>query len=60
MRPAISPGERLALTSRDILQLDIGPHGDGLLVAGLFFTNYPPSREKIPPVEGPGLCDPPG
>ena len=24
------------------------PHGDGLLVAGLFFTNYPPSWEKIP------------
>ena len=36
------------------------PHGDGLLVAGLFFTDYPPSWEKIPPVEDPGLCDPPG
>ena len=24
------------------------PHGDGLLVAGLFFTDYPPSWEKIP------------
>ena len=32
------------------------PHG--LLVAGLFFTDYPPSWEKIPPVEDPGLCDP--
>ena len=29
----------------------LGPHGDGLLVAGLFFTDYPPSWEKIPPVE---------
>ena len=29
------------------------PHGDGLLVAELFFTNYPPSWEKIPPVEDP-------
>ena len=37
-----------------------GPHGDGLLVAGLFFADYPPSWEKIPPVEDPGLCDPPG
>ena len=36
------------------------PHGDGLLVAGLFFTDYPPSWEKIPPVEDPGLCDPLG
>ena len=27
---------------------------DGLLVAGLFFTAYPPSWEKIPPVEDPG------
>ena len=36
------------------------PHGDGLLVVGLFFTDYPPSLEKIPPVEDPGLCDPPG
>ena len=36
-------------------------HGDGLLVAGLFFTDYPPpSWEKIPPVEDPGLCDPLG
>ena len=26
----------------------LGPHGDGLLVAGLFFTDYPPSWEKIP------------
>ena len=24
------------------------PHGDGLLVAGLFFTDYPPSWEKTP------------
>ena len=38
----------------------LGPHGDGLLVAGLFFTDYPPSWKKIPPVEDPGLCDPPG
>ena len=30
------------------------------LMAGLFFTDYPPSWEKIPPVEDPGLCDPPG
>ena len=37
-----------------------GAHGDGLLVAGLFFTDYPPSWEKIPPVEDPGLCDPLG
>ena len=37
-----------------------GPRGDGLLVAGLFFTDYPPSWEKIPPVEGLGLCDPLG
>ena len=37
-----------------------GPHGDGLLVAGLFFTDYLPSWEKIPPVEDPGLCDPLG
>ena len=36
------------------------PHGDGLLVAGLFFTDYPPSWEKIPSVEDLGLCDPPG
>ena len=36
------------------------PHGDGLLMAGLFFTDYPPSWEKIPPVEDPGLCDPLG
>ena len=36
------------------------PHGDGLLVAGLLFTDYPPSWEKIAPVEDPGLCDPPG
>ena len=36
------------------------PHGDGLLVMGLFFTDYPPSWEKIPPVEDPGLCDPLG
>ena len=36
------------------------PHGDGLLVAGLFFTDYPPSWEKIPPVEDLGLCDPLG
>ena len=35
-------------------------HGDGLLVAGLFFTDNPPSWEKIPPVEDPGLCDPTG
>ena len=35
-------------------------HGDGLLVAGLFFTDYPPSWEKIPPVEDLGLCDPLG
>ena len=34
----------------------IGPMG----MAGLFFTNYPPIWEKIPPVEDPGLCDPPG
>ena len=27
-------------------------------MAGLFFTDYPPSWEKIPPVEDPGLCDP--
>ena len=27
-----------------------GRHGDGLLVAGLLFTDYPPSWEKIPPV----------
>ena len=33
------------------------PHGEGLLVAGLFFTDYPPSWEKIPPVEDLGLCD---
>ena len=33
---------------------------DGLLVAGLFFTDYPPSWEKIPPVEDLGLCDPLG
>ena len=38
----------------------VRPHGDGLLVAGLLFTDYPPSWEKIPPVEGPGLCDPLG
>ena len=25
------------------------PHGDGLLLAGLFFTNYTPSWEKTPP-----------
>ena len=25
----------------------------------LFFTDYPPSWEKIPPVEDLGLCDPP-
>ena len=25
-------------------------------MAGLFFTDYPPSWEKIPPVEDPGLC----
>ena len=32
------------------------PHGDGLLVAGLFFTNYPPIWEKIPPpCWGPGV-----
>ena len=36
------------------------PHGDSLLVAGLFFTDYPPSWEKIPPVEDLGLCDPLG
>ena len=36
------------------------PHGDGLLMVGLLFTDYPPSWEKIPPVEDPGLCDPPG
>ena len=29
-------------------------------MAGLFFTDYPPSWEKIPPVEDPGLSDPPG
>ena len=33
---------------------------EGLLVAGLFFTDYPPSWEKIPPVEDPGLRDPLG
>ena len=27
-------------------------------MAVLFFTDYPPSWEKIPPVEDPGLCDP--
>ena len=26
----------------------VRPYGDGLLVAGLFFTDYPPSWEKIP------------
>ena len=36
------------------------PHGDDLLVAGLVFTNSSPRWEKIPPVEDPGLCDPPG
>ena len=36
------------------------PHGDGLLVAGLFFTDYPPSWEKTPSVEDLGLCDPLG
>ena len=29
-------------------------------VAGLFFTDSPPSWEKIPLVEDPGLSDPPG
>ena len=29
-------------------------------MAGLFFTDYPPNWEKIPPVEDPGLCDPLG
>ena len=29
-------------------------------MAGLFFTDDPPRWEKIPPVEDPGLCDPPG
>ena len=29
--------------------VDPRSHGDGLLVAGLFFTDYPPSWEKIPP-----------
>ena len=29
-------------------------------MAGLLFTDYPPSWEKIPPVEDLGLCDPPG
>ena len=29
-------------------------------MAGLFFTDYPPIWEKIPPVENPGLSDPPG
>ena len=38
----------------------VRPHGDGLLVAVLFFTDYPPSWGKIPPVEDPGLCDPLG
>ena len=38
----------------------MGPHGDGLLVAELLFTDYPPSWEKIPPVEDLGLCDPLG
>ena len=47
-------------TSEIVSSLCIGPHGDGLLVAGLFFTDYPPSWEKIPPVEDPGLCDPLG
>ena len=36
-------------------------HGDGLLVAGLFFTDYPPPPQLgEDPVEDPGLCDPPG
>ena len=29
-------------------------------MAGLFFTDFPPSWEKIRPVKDPGLCDPPG
>ena len=37
-----------------------GPHGVDFLVAGLFFTNYPPQLGEDPPVEDPGLCDPPG
>ena len=28
--------------------IGLRPHGDGLLVAGLFFTDYPPSWEKNP------------
>ena len=35
------------------------PLGDVLLVVGLFFTNYSPSWEKIPPFEDPGLYDTP-
>ena len=34
------------------------PHGDGLLVAGLFFTI--PQLGEDPPLEDPGLCDPQG
>ena len=45
---------------KDWFSITSWPHGDGLVVAGLFFTDYPPSWEKIPPVEDPGLCDPLG
>ena len=40
----------------------IRPHGDDLLVAGLFLTDYPPPHQlgEDPPVEDPRLCDPPG
>ena len=45
----------LAETESECLTVTFRPHGDGLLVAGLFFIDYPPSWEKIPPVEDPGL-----
>ena len=51
---------RPIVSSFSVVALSVWPHGGGLLVAGLFFTDYPPSWEKIPPVEDPGLCDPPG
>ena len=38
----------------------LGPMGMAFSWRGLFFTDYPPSWEKIPPVEDPGLCDPLG
>ena len=48
---SISPEHRLECV-QPLISCRIGhsrdPMGDGLLVAGLFFTDYPPSWEKIP------------